>query len=95
MASARDGDESEVANLKSDDSDAAVIEVSDYTTGSYLLVSASSDPVVSGRPAAVADGSMVGDTRVSDTVTGGALDAAAGCQWRRLGWGGKPGRLRS
>ena len=43
MAPARDGDESEVANLKSDDSDAAVIEVSDYTTGSYLLVSASSD----------------------------------------------------
>ena len=50
---------SQGANLKSGDSDAAVIEVSDYMTGSYLLESASSDPVVSGRPAAVVDGSIL------------------------------------
>ena len=57
-------------------------KVSDHTTGSYFLESASSDPVVSGRLAAVADGSMVGDTCVSDTVTGGSesfkLDEAGG-----------------
>ena len=36
--------------------------------------------MVSGRLAAVADGSMVGDTCVSDTVTGGSfkLDEAGG-----------------
>ena len=75
-----DANHSVIATLEHGDSDTAVLEVSDFTTGGCLLESASSNSVITGRSEAVANGSLVSDIRVLDMVTrtGGTvgLDAA-------------------